>query len=197
MRVTVCRSRNQVWNAKIFLCLINLLVNSKETGEVRAERGKEKLICWVLLPAKTTGTKKVELTNSFAYTALASRYSMSRLLTKALKNREQQPSCTASEHLRNIASCRQNDKSITTTSAFTQYLRKKRKKTYLLKFNTYSKLLIIQDGLTCNKGSLKTLNVHLSNTMNFMDASGHTGIFGYLSVFQNILFIIFYKYNDD
>lgn len=77
----------------------DLLVNSKETGGARAERGKEKVICWVLLPVKTFSTKEAELTNSFAYTALASQYIMSRLLTKALKNRDQQPPCIASEHL--------------------------------------------------------------------------------------------------
>lgn len=48
---------------------------------------------------KTSSTKEAELTNSFAYTALASRYIMSRLLTKAVKNRDQQPPCIASEHL--------------------------------------------------------------------------------------------------
>lgn len=37
---------------------------------------------------KTSSTKKVELTNSFAYRALASGYIMRRLLTKALKNRK-------------------------------------------------------------------------------------------------------------
>lgn len=78
----------------------DLLVNSGETGGARAEGGKEKLIiCWVLLPVKTSSTKEAELTNSFAYTALASWYIMSRLLTKALKNRDQQPPCIASEHL--------------------------------------------------------------------------------------------------
>ena len=99
MRAMVCISRNQVWNAKIFLCLFNkdLVVNSKETGG--AGGGGQKLFCWVLLPANTFSTQKVEMTNSFAYIALASRYIMSRLVTKALKNREQQPACIASEHL--------------------------------------------------------------------------------------------------
>lgn len=81
----------------------DLSVNSEETGGARAGGGvgggEEKFICWVLLPMKTSSTKKVELTNSFAYIALASPYIMSRLLTKALKTREQQPPCIASEHL--------------------------------------------------------------------------------------------------
>lgn len=80
----------------------DLSVNSEETGGARAggvAGGEEKFICWVLLPMNTSSTKKVELTNSFAYIALASSYIMSRLLTKALKNREQQPPCIASEHL--------------------------------------------------------------------------------------------------
>lgn len=42
---------------------------------------------------KTSSTKEAELT------ALASQYIMSRLLTKAVKNRDQQPPCIASEHL--------------------------------------------------------------------------------------------------
>lgn len=51
---------------------------------------------------KTSSTKEAELTNSFAYTALASQYIMNRLLTKALKSRDQQPPCIASEHLERV-----------------------------------------------------------------------------------------------
>lgn len=68
----------------------------------------------------------------------------------------------------------------------------KKGKTFL-KFNTYSKLLIIQDGFKCHDTHLKTLNAHLCNKVNFMDACGHIRIFSYLLVFQNILFIILYK----
>lgn len=49
---------------------------------------------------KTSSTKKAELTNSFAYIALASQYIMSRHIMKASKNREQQPPCIAAEHVK-------------------------------------------------------------------------------------------------
>lgn len=141
---------------------------------------------------KTSNTKEAELTNSFAYTALASQYIMSRLLTKALKNRDQQPPCIASEHLEIVPHA---DRMINSSELqlVLHNTQEKKGKTFLLKFNTYSKLLIIQDGFKCHDTHLKTLNAHLCNKVNFMDACGHIRIFSYLSVFQNILFIILYK----
>lgn len=47
-------------------------------------------------------------------------------------------------------------------------------------------------GLNVTKEVLRH-DTHLRNSVNFMDACGHIGIFSYLLVFQNILFIILYK----
>lgn len=149
--VVVCISRNQVWNAKIFLCLIKIYwLTAGKLGERGQRGGKEKfIICWVLLPVKTSSTKEAELTNSFAYTALASWYIMSRLLTKALKNRDQQPPCIASEHLEIVPHADRMINSSELQVLLHNTHTKKKGKPFLLKFNTYSKLLIIQDVFKC------------------------------------------------
>lgn len=74
---------------------------------------------------------------------------MSRLLTKALKNRDQQPPCIASEHLEIVPHADRMINSSELQVLLHNTHTKKKGKPFLLKFNTYSKLLIIQDVFKC------------------------------------------------
>lgn len=130
--VVVCISRNQVWNAKIFLCLIKIYwLTAGKLGE-RGQGGGEGETHYLL---SSVTSENIQYQGSWT-DKLICLHSTSFLIyyeqtfNEGIKKQRSTTTMHRLRTLRNSASCRQNDKFIRTTSAFTQYTHTKKGKTF-------------------------------------------------------------------
>lgn len=154
MWVTVCISRNQVWNAKIFLCLMKIYwLTANRLGE-RGQRGEGETHLLSFATNENIQYQESWIDKLICLQSASFWLYYEKTFNKGIKKQEEQQPCIASEHWKISPHA---DRMINSSElqVLLRNMEEKRETTSLLKFNTYSKLLIIPDGFQNNENVLR------------------------------------------
>lgn len=132
----------------------DLLVNSEQTGGARAEGGRRNSFVEFCYQWKHPVPRKLNWQKLICLQSASFWLYYEETFNKGIKKQEEQQPCIASEHWK-ISSHADRMINSSELQVLLRNMEEKRETTSLLKFNTYSKILIIQDGVKHNENVLR------------------------------------------